>query len=72
MESLASEYDVKCGELETMQAELNNLRIELSEAKATIDAQGKIWEEAKRSQVKCCTLEEQIEVGELENFFEHS
>lgn len=63
MNNLVEEHNIKCCEFEAMKTQLNDLRVELGEAKATVDAQDKIREEAKKNQVKCCSLEEQIVVG---------
>ena len=60
---LTERFNVKCAEYETLETKLCGVKEELKEALQTIDAQEKVRVEAKENQVKCCVLEEQIEVS---------
>ena len=56
-------FHAKCVEYEALEMELCRVKEALKNALETIHGQEKVREEAKESQVKCCVLQEQIEVG---------
>ena len=56
-------FNAKCVEYEALEMELCRVKESLKNALETIHGQEKVREEAKESQVKCCVLQEQIEVG---------
>ena len=60
---ITEKFNSKCFEYDSLERELCGVKDALNEALQTIDAQEKVREEAKENQVKCCLLEEQIEVS---------
>jgi hypothetical protein len=61
-------FEAKCVQYDALERELCGVKEALKNAWETIKGDEKVREEAKESQVKCCVLEEQIEVGVSCNF----
>ena len=61
---VTEKFNSKCFEYDSLERELFGVKDALNEALQTIDALEKVRKEAKENQVKCCVLEEQIEVSD--------
>ena len=62
---ITEKYNAKCADYDLLETELSRVKEALKDAQDIIDIQESVRKEAKESQVKCCALEEQIEVSVL-------